>query len=41
MKAAGIRYKGIFDCFFGVIKNEGPLTLWRGNLANVIRYFPT
>jgi len=35
------RYKGIVDCFQRTIRNEGWLALWRGNLANVIRYFPT
>jgi solute carrier family 25 (adenine nucleotide translocator) protein 4/5/6/31 len=34
-------YKGIGDCFARVIKEEGVVSLWRGNLANVIRYFPT
>jgi len=34
-------YKGIGDCFSKVIKNEGVGALWRGNTANVIRYFPT
>jgi len=34
-------YKGIGDCFSRVIKEEGVPSLWRGNLANVIRYFPT
>jgi solute carrier family 25 (adenine nucleotide translocator) protein 4/5/6/31 len=34
-------YKGISDCFNKVIKNEGFAALWRGNLANVLRYFPT
>jgi solute carrier family 25 (adenine nucleotide translocator) protein 4/5/6/31 len=34
-------YKGISDCFGRVIKDEGVASLWRGNLANVIRYFPT
>jgi len=34
-------YKGIVDCFGRVIKEEGVFSLWRGNLANVIRYFPT
>lgn len=34
-------YKGIGDCFGRVIKEEGVASLWRGNLANVIRYFPT
>jgi solute carrier family 25 (adenine nucleotide translocator) protein 4/5/6/31 len=35
------RYKGIGDCFSRVYKEQGFLSLWRGNLANVIRYFPT
>lgn len=34
-------YKGISDCFARTVKNEGLLALWRGNTANVIRYFPT
>ncbi|KAF3624373.1 ADP,ATP carrier protein 1, mitochondrial [Capsicum annuum] len=34
-------YKGIADCFTKTIKDEGVLSLWRGNTANVIRYFPT
>jgi len=35
------RYNGIFDCFRRTVTNEGFWALWRGNLANVIRYFPT
>jgi len=34
-------YKGIADCFRRVISQEGFSSLWRGNMANVIRYFPT
>jgi len=34
-------YKGIADCFRRVISEEGFVQLWRGNMANVIRYFPT
>jgi solute carrier family 25 (adenine nucleotide translocator) protein 4/5/6/31 len=34
-------YKGIADCFRKVIANEGFASLWRGNMANVLRYFPT
>jgi solute carrier family 25 (mitochondrial adenine nucleotide translocator), member 4/5/6/31 len=35
------RYKGIGDCFSRVHKEQGFNSFWRGNLANVIRYFPT
>jgi len=34
-------YKGIVDCFRRVVADEGLSPLWRGNTANVIRYFPT
>jgi len=34
-------YKGIIDCTTRVLKNEGVYPLWRGNLANCLRYFPT
>ena len=35
------KYKGIVDVFVRVPKEEGVSAFWRGNLANVIRYFPT
>ncbi|AFZ79024.1 adenine nucleotide translocase, putative [Theileria equi strain WA] len=35
------RYSGIIDCFSRVCKDQGIGSLWRGNMANVIRYFPT
>jgi len=35
------RYKGMVDCFVRIPKEQGFLAFWRGNLANVIRYFPT
>ncbi|KAJ7541365.1 hypothetical protein O6H91_10G056500 [Diphasiastrum complanatum] len=34
-------YKGMMDCSVRTVREEGVLALWRGNLANVIRYFPT
>ncbi|GFP80029.1 ADP ATP carrier protein mitochondrial [Phtheirospermum japonicum] len=34
-------YKGIGECFKRTIQEEGFGSLWRGNTANVIRYFPT
>jgi len=40
-KLAGRKYKGIADVFVRVPQEEGFSAFWRGNLANVIRYFPT
>lgn len=37
----GKKYNGIVDCFMRCVKEEGAVSLWRGNWANVIRYFPT
>ncbi|KAH9424179.1 hypothetical protein DERP_004361 [Dermatophagoides pteronyssinus] len=39
--AADKHYKGIIDAFVRIPKEQGFLSLWRGNFANVIRYFPT
>ena len=36
-----VEYKGIVDCFSRVAKEQGVGSFWRGNMANVIRYFPT
>ncbi|XP_036154368.1 ADP/ATP translocase 2-like [Myotis myotis] len=35
------QYKGIIDCVVCFPKEQGVLSFWRGNLASVIRYFPT
>jgi len=35
------RYKGPGDCFRRVVAEEGVPSLWRGNAANCLRYFPT
>lgn len=35
------RYGGILDCFKRTASEEGIISFWRGNTANVIRYFPT
>lgn len=32
---------GIVNCFSRVSAEQGVASFWRGNLANVIRYFPT
>lgn len=31
----------MIDCFVRTVKEEGVLAMWRGNGANIIRYFPT
>jgi solute carrier family 25 (mitochondrial adenine nucleotide translocator), member 4/5/6/31 len=35
------RYTGIVDCFRRVTAEQGFKAFWRGNLTNIIRYFPT
>lgn len=35
------KYKSITNCFIRIYKEQGILSFWRGNLSNVIRYFPT
>ena len=32
---------GIVNCFTRVTAEQGFASFWRGNLANVVRYFPT
>merc|ERR1711953_121648 len=34
-------YNGVVDCTKRVFQQEGLVHFWRGNLANVLRYFPT
>jgi len=34
-------YNGVIDCTKRVLTTEGVYPFWRGNLANVLRYFPT
>lgn len=35
------RYTGVINCLTRVSAEQGVGALWRGNMANVIRYFPT
>ena len=35
------QYKGIVDCFSRVYREQGFYSFWRGNVVNVVRYFPT
>jgi len=39
--SADKKYKGIADAFIRIPREQGFTAFWRGNLANVIRYFPT
>lgn len=41
MISADKRYKGMFDIFMRIPNEQGFLSLWRGNLTNIIRYFPS
>lgn len=41
MEDASKKYKGIVDCFVRVNNDQGFGSFWRGNLSNVVRYFPT
>jgi solute carrier family 25 (adenine nucleotide translocator) protein 4/5/6/31 len=38
--AKGDRYTGIINCFVRVPREQGFLSYWRGNMVNVMRYFP-
>ena len=35
------RYTGIVNCFTRVTAEQGFVSFWRGNVANIVRYFPT
>lgn len=35
------RYTGIVNCFARVYSEQGFASFWRGNMTNIIRYFPT
>ena len=35
------QYSGIFNCLSRCYKEEGLISLWKGNGVNVLRYFPT
>ena len=38
---ASSRYTGVWNCTIRVLKDQGVLSFWRGNLANVVRYIPS
>ncbi|PKA57287.1 putative ADP,ATP carrier protein [Apostasia shenzhenica] len=35
------RFRGMFDCIFRTVREEGVLSLWRGNGTSVLRYYPS
>ncbi|KAL4335756.1 hypothetical protein GQ457_07G038910 [Hibiscus cannabinus] len=35
------KFKGMFDCIFRTVREEGTLSLWRGNGSSVLRYYPS
>ncbi|KAG0486829.1 hypothetical protein HPP92_008924 [Vanilla planifolia] len=35
------RFRGMFDCIFRTVREEGVLSLWRGNGTGVLRYYPS
>ncbi|NXK47986.1 ADT4 translocase, partial [Chauna torquata] len=35
------QYKGMIDCFVRIPREQGFFSFWRGNLANIVQYFPT
>ena len=35
------RYNGIINCFSRIFREEGAIALFRGNLASVLKFFPS
>ncbi|XP_071702942.1 probable ADP,ATP carrier protein At5g56450 [Rutidosis leptorrhynchoides] len=35
------RFNGMIDCILHTVRNEGLLSLWRGNGSSVLRYYPS
>uniref|UniRef100_A0A0D6R5F8 ADP/ATP translocase n=1 Tax=Araucaria cunninghamii TaxID=56994 RepID=A0A0D6R5F8_ARACU len=35
------RFKGMVDCILRTVRDEGVLSLWRGNGSSVLRYYPS
>lgn len=40
-KSGTVKYNGMVNCFTRVYAEQGFWSFWRGNMANIIRYFPT
>ena len=39
--SAHSRYTGVWNCTTRVLRDQGLLSFWRGNLSNVVRYVPS
>lgn len=39
--SGGRRFKGMLDCIVRTVRDEGILSLWRGNGSSVLRYYPS
>ncbi|RRT48333.1 hypothetical protein B296_00032020 [Ensete ventricosum] len=37
----GRRFRGMIDCLARTVREEGVLSLWRGNGTSVLRYYPS
>lgn len=35
------KFKGMFDCIIRTVREEGIISLWRGNGSSVLRYYPS
>ncbi|KAL7166477.1 hypothetical protein ACSBR2_037197 [Camellia fascicularis] len=35
------KFKGMVDCIVRTVREEGVLSLWRGNVSSVLRYYPS
>jgi len=40
-RGVSVQYKDSFDCFSRVYREQGLQSFWRGNVANLLRYFPS
>jgi len=35
------KFKGMIDCIIRTVREEGVVSLWRGNGSSVLRYYPS
>ena len=41
MNNLNLKYTGTINCFSRIIKEQGFIALWRGNMVNMVKYVPT